>query len=161
MTPDDDELAARRAALAQRNVCSVRTGDTVLHRPSGETWLVACVRGDCLAWCGWPEGEARLADCELLSSATDTQHWEWVERIAKSAGGFRARYCQTLIDALQYVAAHQAMCPMCGAPMPGGTPASDGAAPDVWGPLPPFDGTQERSCEPAEPSGWRDRPPLL
>jgi hypothetical protein len=48
----------------------IDTGDHVLHAPSGETWVVAYVRGDRLAWCGWPQGEATLTDCVLLKKAT-------------------------------------------------------------------------------------------
>ena len=55
---------------------SIRTGDTVLHKPSGEKWLVAYVQGEYLAWCGGPEGEAKLADCELGRACTDEQHWK-------------------------------------------------------------------------------------
>ena len=76
---------------------TIRTGDTVLHRPSGETWLVAYVDGDRLAWCGWPEGEARLEDCELVKSCTDERHWALVEKIAHSASGTRARHCQWML----------------------------------------------------------------
>lgn len=46
----------------------MRTGDHVLHKPSGETWVVAFVDGDDLAWCGWPNGLARTSDCELDSA---------------------------------------------------------------------------------------------
>ncbi len=77
---------------------TIRTGDTVLHRPSGEKWLVAYVHGEYLAWCGWPEGEAKLEDCELLKSCTDEQHWKRVEEIAASASGARARHCQWLLE---------------------------------------------------------------
>ncbi len=49
----------------------IRTGDTVLHRPSGETWVVAYVEGDCLAWCGWPSGRALVSDCDLVEKCTD------------------------------------------------------------------------------------------
>lgn len=49
---------------------TIDTGDTVKHGPTGETWVVAYVQGDRLAWCGWPEGEARLADCTLVEHAT-------------------------------------------------------------------------------------------
>lgn len=49
---------------------TIDTGDVVKHGPTGELWTVAYVRGDYLAWCGWPEGEARLADCTLDSKAT-------------------------------------------------------------------------------------------
>lgn len=48
----------------------IDTGDSVKHGPTGETWLVAYVQGDRLAWCGWPPGEARLSDCTLIQKAT-------------------------------------------------------------------------------------------
>lgn len=48
----------------------IDTGDGVLHRPSGETWVVAYVNNGHLAWCGWPHGMAPVADCELVSEAT-------------------------------------------------------------------------------------------
>lgn len=73
---------------------SIRTGDAVLHKPSGEDWLVAYVQGEYLAWCGWPEGEALLTDCELIRACTDEQHWKLVREIAASASGARARWAQ-------------------------------------------------------------------
>lgn len=64
----------------------IRCGDGVLHRPTGEKWLVAYAdyeTGD-LAWSGWPEGRARIEDCEIVSVATDEQHekhvHEWLEK---------------------------------------------------------------------------------
>jgi hypothetical protein len=51
----------------------IDTGDTVFHRPTREEWLVACVQGDHLSWCGWPEGMARLADCLLVDKATHAE----------------------------------------------------------------------------------------
>lgn len=47
----------------------IDTGDTVKHGPTGETWIVAYVRGDRLAWVGWPEGEASLEHCTLVQKA--------------------------------------------------------------------------------------------
>jgi hypothetical protein len=44
----------------------IDTGDAVRHGPSGEKWLVAYVKGDRLAACGWPFSEVPLADCELV-----------------------------------------------------------------------------------------------
>lgn len=55
---------------------TIRCGDTVVHKPTGETWLVAYAdygTGD-LAWSGWPDGRARIADCEISRFATDEQH---------------------------------------------------------------------------------------
>ena len=71
---------------------SIRTGDTVFHKPSGEQWLVAYVQDDELAWCGWPEGLARLADCELVRTCSDEQHWTLVRELATHASGMRQRW---------------------------------------------------------------------
>lgn len=63
-----------------------RCGDTVLHKPSGETWTVAYTDAarDELAWCGWPEGWAKLSDCEITNRCTDEEHMrlvsEWCDR---------------------------------------------------------------------------------
>lgn len=46
------------------------TGDAILHKPSGETWLVAFVRHGRLTACGWPESQVLLTDCELKRKAT-------------------------------------------------------------------------------------------
>ena len=48
----------------------IDTGDSVLHGPTGERWVVAYVDGDRLAWCGWPPGEAALSDCKLIQKAS-------------------------------------------------------------------------------------------
>lgn len=50
----------------------INCGDTVFHRPSGETWLVAAAdhTADDLMWCGWPEGMARVSDCKVVRRAT-------------------------------------------------------------------------------------------
>lgn len=61
---------------------TIKTGDRVFHRPSGETWVVAFVRGDDLAWCGWPEGVARLADCELVKSCTEEESLTLIQEMA-------------------------------------------------------------------------------
>jgi hypothetical protein len=54
----------------------IRCGDTVLHRPTRETWEVAYAdyARDELAWLGWPPGVAKLSDCELLESVGDDEH---------------------------------------------------------------------------------------
>ena len=51
----------------------IKPGDHVLHRPSGETWVVAYADYESghLSPCGWPEGRADLSDCELVKSASD------------------------------------------------------------------------------------------
>ncbi len=75
---------------------AIDTGDYVKHHPTGESWVVAYVRGDRLAWCGWPEGEAALADCELEQKATPERRAELLQDMAKlgdeSARGRYARH---------------------------------------------------------------------
>ncbi len=63
----------------------IRCGDTVYHKPTKETWIVAYADYDHneLAWCGWPEGFAKLSDCELKESCSDEEHLEAVARWKK------------------------------------------------------------------------------
>jgi len=63
-----------------------RTGDTVLHKPTGECWLVALCEGDDLSWCGWPEGWAKASDCELIKVASDEEHLKLLRDIAAPGG---------------------------------------------------------------------------
>ncbi len=51
----------------------IDTADHVFHAPTGETWVVKYVRGDNLAWCGWPPGEAKLGDCTLVKKASSVE----------------------------------------------------------------------------------------
>lgn len=59
-----------------------RCGDTVRHRPSGETWIVAYADYEVndLSPCGWPETVARITDCDLVRSASDDEHRSLVGR---------------------------------------------------------------------------------
>lgn len=56
---------------------SFRPGDVVLHKPSGEHWVVAAVSTDQepqhrrLLCCGWPESQALFSECELVEAASD------------------------------------------------------------------------------------------
>ena len=68
-----------------------RIGDTVLHAPSGETWIVAAVDGEDLFPAGWPESLARTSDCSLVRAATDEQHARFVREVRKSSGLRAAR----------------------------------------------------------------------
>ena len=61
---------------------TIDTGDAVRHGPTGETWLVARVDGDRLAWVGWPPGWADLADCTLMRKATPEQREKLLREIA-------------------------------------------------------------------------------
>lgn len=78
-----------------------RAGDHVRHKPSGEDWVVAYVDGDQLAWCGWPPGEANLSDCEIIKQATDAEHIELLERLAKSSDSRFVRRATEALDALR------------------------------------------------------------
>lgn len=62
----------------------MRTGDAVLHRPSGEIWVVAYVDGEYMSWCGWPPGEAKVADCTVTRECSDKEHRDWLTQIFKS-----------------------------------------------------------------------------
>lgn len=76
-----------------------RAGDSVLHGPSGETWVVAYVDGEYMAWCGWPEGEAQVRDCTLVTAVSDTDHIAWLVDIAK-ANGKRGRKARAALEAM-------------------------------------------------------------
>ena len=72
---------------------AIGTGDVAQHGPTGETWTVAYVQGDRLAWCGWPEGEARLADCTLVEKATSRERDRLLREMAAMTGSdARQRY---------------------------------------------------------------------
>jgi hypothetical protein len=70
-----------------------RCGDRVLHRPSGEGWLVAFADAehDDIAWAGWPDGRARLSDCDVTYRCSDAEHRQAVLMWAKSKGGDNRR----------------------------------------------------------------------
>lgn len=64
------------------------TGDVVLHKPTGEKWVVAYITtsGRHLVCCGWPESIAELADCDLVKSATPEQRFALLEQMASMTG---------------------------------------------------------------------------
>lgn len=77
-----------------QNQCrTFRAGDVVHHLPSDEEWTVAYVDGDNLAWCGWPDGAARISDCRLKKACSDEEHVKWLRDISQADGtrGRRAR----------------------------------------------------------------------
>lgn len=76
------------------NPLGIDTGDTVFHRPSRETWLVAFVRDDRLAWCGWPEGWANVGDCMLVDKASDAERSALLREMAMRGNDMRQRYAQ-------------------------------------------------------------------
>lgn len=79
----------------------IDTADIVLHNPTQEEWLVAYVKGDRLAWCGWPEGEAKAEDCTLMKKATAEQRLELLQSMARMTGIDRRKcYAQQRLSEL-------------------------------------------------------------
>ena len=61
--------------------------DVVHHVPSGENWVVACVDGDRLYWCGYPYGgSAALSDCQLVIKASESDRQSLIEKLAELTG---------------------------------------------------------------------------
>lgn len=79
----------------------MRCGDVVKHEPTGEEWVVAYEDGEYMAWCGWPDGQARVADCTVVKACTDEEHLHWLTQVATSKTGRRARMAQAALDALK------------------------------------------------------------
>lgn len=80
----------------------IDTGDSVRHGPTGETWVVAYVDGDNLAWVGWPEGEARLSDCTLIEKATPDERLRFLCMMADGGASAdrRVRYAKRILAAM-------------------------------------------------------------
>lgn len=78
------ELDRRLTAL--EGARTMRSGDTIFHRPSGEHWLVAAVspKRDEVVCCGWPETIAKAADCEVVRHCTDAEHQEMLAEVIRS-----------------------------------------------------------------------------
>lgn len=64
----------------------MRTGDAVLHRPSGETWSVAFVEDGRLCARGWPLSLVPVEDCELKRACSDEQHDKILHEMAAMSG---------------------------------------------------------------------------
>jgi hypothetical protein len=64
----------------------IDTADIVNHGPTGEEWTVAYVKDGRIAWCGWPEGEAALADCTLVKAASDDERIALLKQMAEMSG---------------------------------------------------------------------------
>ena len=82
----------------------MRAGDCVRHRPTGEKWRVAYVRGDHLAWCGWPPGEALVSDCDILELCSDEEHASALASWANNRGQVESGDRRREVCAAQLVA---------------------------------------------------------
>lgn len=69
--------------LEGRNT-KLRTADVVLHKPTGETWLVAYAEedGKHLMPCGWPPSRASVSDCFVLERASDEASAKLLQEMA-------------------------------------------------------------------------------
>ena len=68
---------------------SFRASDTVLHRPSGETWTLCCDQIDGLVIpSGWPACLAKSGDCVLIEAATDPERLAMLRRASLGPGTF-------------------------------------------------------------------------
>jgi len=83
---------------------AIRTGDVVLHRPTGESWLVAYVEEDQkhLAPCGYPFCLAPVSDCVVLERASDDQSFELLLSMSNMSGhdardDFRRKYARRVL----------------------------------------------------------------
>lgn len=81
----------------------IKPGDVVLHKPSGERWVVAYAdheRNE-LSWFGWPEGFAKISDCELVKSVTFEEALKdlvlWAEPRQQRVGDLRHRYAASML----------------------------------------------------------------
>jgi hypothetical protein len=79
----------------------MRTGDAVLHKPTGETWTVAAVSplGDEIVCCGWPETIAKIDDCELVQACNDADHCELLARVCEHRDSLRGSWARFNRDA--------------------------------------------------------------
>lgn len=81
----------------------IRCGDTVKHRPSGEVWMVAYAdeQRNELSWFGWPDGVARLSDCELVDACSNEEHASRVrEAVAAKVGNRSSQAARLYADVL-------------------------------------------------------------
>ena len=77
----------------------IKTADVVLHIPTGESWVVACVEGDRLSWVGWPEGWANLSDCVLIDEASpEERHKLLVQMSRMSTDDHRRRFARQALE---------------------------------------------------------------
>jgi hypothetical protein len=95
---DDAERPVVGAApTEQETPPEIDTGDFVLHKPSGEEWVVAYVKDGRLAACGWPDEIVPVADCVLTKKATPAARRALLETLAGSYG-HRCAYARAALS---------------------------------------------------------------
>ncbi len=76
-----------------------RAGDHVFHKPTGETWVLACDQeGNNVICAGWPESLARASDCEIRHTADDTERLDMLTKVSTS-GQTRGAWAKRQLDA--------------------------------------------------------------
>lgn len=80
----------------------MRAGDIVLHKPSGQRWVVAHVSdsGEMVAWCGWPGGMTNTTDVELVEPCDDATHMKTLRDLSR-IGDFRSDHARRTLDAME------------------------------------------------------------
>jgi len=80
---------------------NIDTADHVLHKPSGDQWLVAYATETEVIPCGWPLSYAKKEDCDLIKKATPEQKLQLLNEIAASDGNDpRTRYAISILAAI-------------------------------------------------------------
>lgn len=69
-------------ASIEKRMTAIDTGDTVIHTPTGEEWLVAVVENNTLCCCGWPATLVKVEDCVLTEKATPEARDALLKRLA-------------------------------------------------------------------------------
>lgn len=70
--------------MTPEDLAIVRSGDTVIHRPTSENWVVAFVDHDnARVWpCGWPMSCAPTDDCIWVAGCSDEYHEQLLRDMA-------------------------------------------------------------------------------
>ena len=69
----------------------MKTGDTVLHKPTGEHWTIAWAERGRVCPVGWPETLAEDSDCELLQEGTEAERMKLLHDMANIPAPSRGR----------------------------------------------------------------------
>lgn len=61
----------------------IDTADSVMHKPTGNKLIVACVYEGRVYWIGWPAGSAPIEEFALLKKAKPSDRKWWLKEISK------------------------------------------------------------------------------
>jgi hypothetical protein len=78
------------------------TGDIIVHRPTKDVYMVACVHYPYLHTAGYPEMRLQVDSCVLKTKATESQRRANLEAMAQSASkGHRATCARERMTTMQ------------------------------------------------------------